>query len=120
MFELQGLQLRKDDFDRRGTAVMAVVVDPVEDNAAVVRDVGLGYHVLSDSQLAVIDAYGLRHDRPGEPPIARPASILIDRDGIVRWVDVTENYRLRPKPDAILAAIDTLSGQGNSGPAPPG
>ena len=108
MFELQGLQLRKDDFDRRNTAVLAVAVDPVEQNAAVVRDVGLGYHILSDPQLATIDAYGVRHDRSGEPPIARPATFLIDADGVIRWRDLTENFRLRPKPDSILAAIDAL------------
>ena len=108
MFELQGLQLRKDDFDRRDTAVLAVAVDSVEQNAGVVRDVGLGYHILSDPELTTIDAYGVRHDRPGEPSIARPATFLIDRDGVIRWRDVTENFRLRPKPDAILAAIDAL------------
>jgi len=108
MFELQGLQLRKDDFDRRNTAVLAVVVDPVEQNAAVVRDVGLGFHVVSDPQLTTIDAYGVRHDRSGEPPIARPATFLIDPNGVIRWRDVTENFRLRPKPDNILAAIDAL------------
>jgi len=109
MFELQGLQLRKADFDRRNTAVLAVVVDPVEQNAGVVRDVGLEYHVLSDPDLTVIEAYGLRHDRHGEPSISRPATFLIDRDGVVRWRNVTENFRLRPKPDAVLAAIDSLS-----------
>src|SRR5262245_66261154 len=108
MFELQGLQLRKDDFDRRNTAVLAVVVDPVEQNAAVVRDAGLGYHVLADPQLATIDAYGVRYDRSGEPSIARPATFLIGADGVIRWRDLTENYRLRPKPDSILAAIDAL------------
>ncbi len=108
MFELQGLQLRKADFDRRNVAVFAVSVDSVEENAAVVRDVGLDYHVLSDPQLAAIDTYGLRYDRQGEPSIARPATFVIDGNGVIRWRDVTENYRLRPKPDAVLAAIDAL------------
>jgi peroxiredoxin len=113
MYELQGLQLRKADFDRRNTAILAVVVDPVEENAKVVRDVGLDYHVLSDPTLTAIDAYGLRHDQPGQPPIARPASFLIDAGGVIRWRDVTDNFRLRPKPDTILAAIDAL-GTGGS------
>src|SRR5215475_2546716 len=103
MFELQGLQLRHDDFSRRGTEIVAVVVDPVEQNAQVVRDLGLSYRIVSDPQLAVIDTYGLRDTRPPpEPPIAHPASFLIDAAGTIRWRNVTDNYRLRPQPDTIL------------------
>lgn len=28
------------------------------------------------------------------------------RDGVVRWRDLTENYRVRPRPDDVLRAID--------------
>jgi peroxiredoxin len=68
----------------------------------------LDYHIVSDPGLQAIDAYGLRHEEPGQPPIAHPASFLIDAEGVVRWRDVTENYRLRPQPETILAALDRL------------
>jgi peroxiredoxin len=107
--ELQGLQLQKDEFDERNTEILAIVVDSVEQNAEVVRDVGLGYRILSDPDLTAIDAYGLRHEHEaGQPPIAHPASFLIDANGVVRWRDLTDNYRLRPRPETILAAIDRL------------
>jgi peroxiredoxin len=111
MWELQGLQLKQGEFTRRDTEVVAVVVDPVEQNAQVVRDLGLGYRIVADPSLTMIDAYGLRHDQgPDEPPIARPATFLIDADGVVRWRDLTDNYRLRPRPEAILVAIDEIGG----------
>jgi peroxiredoxin len=108
MFELQGLQLRKSDFDRRNTEIVAVVVDSVELNAQVVHDVGLDFRILSDPQLAVIDPYGLRSEEGGKA-MARPASFLIDADGIVRWRSVSDNFRLRPDPATILAAVDQLN-----------
>ena len=109
MFELQGLQLRHTDFAQRNTEILGLVVDPVDENAEVVRDLGLSYRILADPQLVAIDAFGLRHDQgPDEPPIARPASFLIDANGIVRWRDLTDNYRLRPDPETILAAIDNM------------
>ena len=112
MWELQGLQLRKDEFTRRETEVVALVVDSVEQNAQVVRDLGLGYRILSDPQLTAIDAYGLRHEQAaGQPAIAHPASFLIDANGVIRWRNITDNYRLRPQPEAILAAIDRLAGE---------
>lgn len=110
MWELQGLQLRRGDFAKRNTEILALVVDSAEENAQVVRDLGLEYRILSDPQLAAIDAYGLRHEQGnGEPPIARPASLLIDANGVVRWRDLTDNYRLRPQPETILAQIDGLA-----------
>ena len=90
---------------------MAVVVDTPEQNAEVVRDLGLGYRIVSDPNLTVIDPYGLRHEQAGQPPIAHPATFLIDANGTVRWRDVTDNYRLRPQPETILAAVDHMSAQ---------
>jgi len=108
MFELQGLQLRKSEFDRHGAVIVAVVVDSTEQNAQVARDLGLDYRVLSDPQMSAIDAYGLRSDADGQP-VARPASMLIDANGVVRWRDVTDNFRLRPPPETILAALEQFA-----------
>ena len=110
MSELQGLQLSIDEFRKRRCAIAAVVVDPPETNATLARQVGLGYPILADTRLEVIDAYGLRH--PGAGPegqdIAHSASVLIDAAGVVRWRSVTDNIRRRPTPATVLAAVDGL------------
>jgi len=108
--ELQGLQLSMDELRRRGCALAGVVVDPVEANARLARDAGLDYPILSDPDLHVIDAYGLRHvgGRHEGNDIAHSASVLVDGQGIVRWTFVTKNFRVRPAPDDVLAAIDAL------------
>lgn len=109
MTELQGLQLSQAEFARRNTEIVAVAVDSIEDNARVARQLQLGYRVLSDPDLTAIDAYGVRHDDGGpDHPIARPASFLIDGSGVVRWRNLSDNYRYRPHPDTILAEIDRL------------
>ena len=98
-----------DELRRRGAAVAGVVVDPVETNAELARDAGLGFPILSDPDLSVIDAYGLRHVAAHEGrDIAHSACVLIDGDGVVRWTFVTRNVRVRPTPDVVLAAIDGL------------
>ena len=86
-----------------------MVVDPVEQNAAVVRKLGLGYPILADPTLATIDAYGLRHvGGNGSQDISRPATFVLDANGVVRWRDLTENFRIRPRPDDVLRAIDGM------------
>ena len=99
-----------NDIKGRGAAIAGVVVDPVATNAELAHDAGLAFPLLADPDLGVIDAYGLRHVAGGHGgvDIALSASVLIDADGIVRWVFVTRNFRVRPTPDDVLAAIDAL------------
>jgi peroxiredoxin len=40
--------------------------------------------------------------------IARPAEFLVDRNGIVRWRNLTEDFRVRLRPEQILAAVRAL------------
>jgi alkyl hydroperoxide reductase subunit AhpC len=79
-------------------------------NAALARDAGLAYPILADPELHAIDAYGLRHAGagPGGHDIAYSASVLVDAAGVVRWQTVTDNFRRRPLPATVLAAVDAL------------
>jgi hypothetical protein len=41
-----------------------------------------------------------------------PTVIIVDHDGIIRWVDQTDNYRVRPEPDTFLPIIRQLAKRG--------
>jgi peroxiredoxin len=99
-----------DALRERGTAVAGVVVDDPATNAELARTAKLDYPILSDPDLHVIDAYGLRHAGAGPDggDIAHSASVLVDGSGVVRWTYVTQNFRVRPTPADELAAIDAL------------
>ena len=46
----------------------------------------LDYPLLSDPDHAVIDRYGLLNQNdPRDRPIPHPTTLVIDRDGVVRW-----------------------------------
>jgi len=108
MAELQGLQLKMNELKKHDAAVLAIVVDPTAKNAEVVEHLGLSYPILSDPELQTIDAYDLRHD-DGERSIARSATFVIDKEGVVRWRDLTDNFRMRPHPETVVAAVADLS-----------
>jgi len=110
--ELQGLQLSQDELRRRKCRVLAIAVDPVETNAQLRQDAGLELSILSDPDLKTVDAYGLRHPGGHEGrDIALSASVLVDANGMVRWSHVTPNFRVRPLPSDVLAAVDALNVQ---------
>ena len=84
-----------------------MVVDPPETNRALTAHLGLEFPIFSDSGFALIDAFGLRHREAHDgQDIALSASVLLDASGIVRWVSVTRNLRVRPPAETVLAAID--------------
>jgi hypothetical protein len=40
--------------------------------------------------------------------VARPAEFLLDAKGTVRWINLTENYWVRARPEQILEAAKLL------------
>ena len=68
------------------------------------------YTFLSDEKAEVARRYDLLHAdaAPAGTDIARPAEILIDPSGTIRWVDLTEDYRVRTRPEKVLEVFDGL------------
>src|SRR5262249_11836225 len=97
MGELQGLQSRMTEFGAAGVRVIAISPDTLEQNRAVVERFGLEFPILSDPKLAAVDAFGVRHAGAGMEgnDISRPATFIAD-DGLIRWKNVTDDYRVRP------------------------
>ena len=58
----------------------------------------------------MIRRYDLIHAGAGNQgeDIARPAEFLLDASGTVRWVNLTENYWVRARPEEILEVAKTL------------
>ena len=103
------MQSRLDDLHAADAEILAVSVDPVEKSRDLAGKIDLGFQILSDPDLRVIDAYGVRHKDGGlEGDIARPAVFVLDREGRVVWRDLTDNWRIRVRPERLfehLAAI---------------
>ena len=76
-----------------------------------IAKMGWTYTFLSDPTAEAIRRYDLQHAMTAVQVVARPAEILIDPTGTVRWVDLTEDYRVRTRPETALAAFDELNGK---------
>jgi peroxiredoxin len=112
MAELQGLGAQLSEAERAGLEIVAISPDPNERSQQVAEGLGLGYRFLSDQDLAVTRRYGLVHPRGGGEgrDVPRPATVVLDRDGVVRWFSVSRNVQVRPDPDDVLRAVRALAG----------
>ena len=90
---------------------MAISVDPPAVSANLRNKRGYAFTFLSDPSLEVIRRYDLVHHAAGpeSSDISRPAEFLLDRSGIVRWENFTEDIRVRPRAQQMLAAARSLS-----------
>lgn len=111
MSELHGLQTRITDFEKAGATVIAVSPDSVAENRGVAQRFDLSFPILSDADLALTKSLGLLHEGAsidgGDVP--RPATLII-QDGRIVWRDLTDNWRIRPKPGEVLAAFRDVTG----------
>lgn len=89
---------------------MAISVDSPEVSRDLREQAGLAYTFLSDPRAEVIRRYDLVHAGAGEDgrEIARPAEFLVDTSGTVRWVNLTENYWVRARPEQFIEAAKAL------------
>jgi len=89
---------------------VAISVDAPEISRDLSNKAGYSFTILSDPNAEVIRRYDLLHVRGGPDghDIARPAEFLVDSSKVVRWVNFTEDIRVRAKADEMLAAAKHL------------
>lgn len=85
---------------------VAISVDSPQESATLCKKARYTYPFLSDPKAEVIRRYDLLHAGAGEngEDIARPAEFLLDGNGVVRWRNLTEDFRIRATGEDVLKA----------------
>ena len=110
MAELQGLGAQLSEVAQEGVEIVAISPDRNEQSQKLAEGLRLGYRFLADGDLAVARRYGLVQAGAGPDgqDVPRPATIVLDRDGVVRWLSVSRNFQVRPDPGDVLRAVRAL------------
>lgn len=99
---------RADEFDALGARIY--IVSAGETNVFTGDD-RLGHlpvHYRNDSNATLIRALGIETVHPDHGVIARPATAIINRTGVIEYAYLGAHSRDRPEPAAILLAIRRL------------
>ena len=105
------------ELERRGIAIVTVCSDGAEQIRSGRSKHGLRATMLPDPDLAITDRYRLRSPKNFAPkagviiPLPIPTTILVDADGIVRWIDQAADYMQRSDPQRVLDAIRAAGGE---------
>jgi peroxiredoxin len=85
-------------------------VDSPEESRDLMQKAGFTFPFLSDPNTNAIRAYDLLHPKAGVNghDISRPGEFLVDSSGVVRWVNLTEDFRVRARAEQFLAEARQL------------
>jgi peroxiredoxin len=88
----------------------AVSVDPPATSRRLRDRLKSRFTFLSDPDGVLLDELGIRHraGRNDGGDIAYPTAMLVDADGVVRWIFQSGTYRERARSEQIFAAIEDL------------
>ena len=111
---MRSFQRSLSDFDARGIRIVGISVDPPDVNRRQSQQRSYKFPLLSDPKAEVIRRYDVLHPDAGPKgaDIARPAEFLIDSNGMVRWVNLTENIAVRARPEQVLDAFNQIGSAG--------
>jgi peroxiredoxin len=107
---LRSIEDNLDKFRQAGIRPVAISVDTPEESRKLSEQAGYTFTILSDPSTEAIRRYDLVHAGAGIDgnDVARPAEFLLDSKGTVRWLNLTENYWVRARPEQILEAAKLL------------
>jgi len=86
--------------------VWAISIDPPDKLQELRSSLGLTYLNLMDPDSETIRRYGILNEEQGEIP--HPTALIIDRQGIIRFVRVDEDFKKRPSNEELLEALRRL------------
>jgi peroxiredoxin len=89
---------------------VAISVDAPEQSETLRKKAGYTITLLSDPNMEAIRRYGIVHKGAGMGghDVARPAEFLLDHAGVVQWRNLTEDLRVRARPEQMLEAARQL------------
>ena len=85
--------------------MVAISIDKLEKSRELADKLKIPFPILSDVDHKVIDAYGLFNV---EGKISKPATLVLDSKGIVRWSFFEEDYKVRPLNEVIFEELKKI------------
>ena len=107
MMELGQLQEHHAEFANKNARIIAVSMDTPED-ASKTQEQFRDLVILSDPNSSLIESIKAVHPHagPGGIDATAPTTIILDKDGKIRWIDREDRFIARPSPQEVLSALE--------------
>ena len=126
--ELEALSDAASEFAAAGATLVLISPQKIELSRKMMEDKGLSAVMLSDPGNETAARYGLRYYLPEEVKaiyrkfgvkldefneddswtLPLPARLIIDREGIIRYADISADYTIRPDPQETVQELKRI------------
>ena len=90
----------------RGAELWVVSPDEAEKLREFQQKEGLDFPILVDTGNQVSASFGLINE--ANPVVPHPTTVIIDKQGVIRYLRVDTDYKVRPSVGELLEALDRL------------
>lgn len=91
------------ELQEKGAELWVIAPDKPEKLEAMRKKHGLEFPVLVDTDCTVAKAYGILNEESGKMP--HPAALVIDKEGVIKYFRVDEDYSVRPAPEEVFEVL---------------
>jgi peroxiredoxin len=127
-YQLRELEQRREEFEKRGVSLVAVSVDRPSEAQRLRASHQVSFRLLSDADLALHRAFFVAFTASPEylsrmaqagvdiaagsgkehRTYAYPAAFVVDKQGLLRFAHVSEDFKQRPTAEQLLLVLDKL------------
>lgn len=112
---LRTYERNREVFLRKGVHVLAIGPDSIDVNKDMVERLGVGYKLLSDHEQRVSRQFGVVYNNPllehgldYAQGIPLPASFLVDKKGVIRYVSRPDRVGEFLNPELIFGVLESM------------
>lgn len=118
MAQIREIADQYQELSRRGVELVLVSPQPPRHTKSLAKKFDVSFNFLRDEQNLVATQLGINHDSGTpfglevlgyESDSVMPTVIIADEGGKIIFVDLTDNYRVRPVPKTFLEVLDNYS-----------
>jgi peroxiredoxin len=102
---LEELNKSQEKIDLLNGTILAISVDEPRVTKKLKQKIGLNFSLLYDKRSEVISAYGVL-DSSSEKGESHPATFVVDRLGIIRYIKVYMDYKKKPTPEELITVLE--------------
>ena len=99
------LQKKYPEIKKLGGEVIGISSDPPSTVRGTTKGWRLTFPLLPDPEMKIIRAYGVYNP---STRLAHPTTLILDREGTIRWVFSGKNYIERPDVEVVLGELRKL------------
>ncbi len=106
------LQSHLERIEAAGAELWAISGDDADRLRSFAEERGIEFPILHDPEGSTFESYGILNETHRRT-VPHPTVIIVDTEGVAKFVVSDDNYKVRPPTLAVVSAVERVAGGGD-------